>query len=156
MADLQSLVPNWPPYVVKDLIYKGGKSPEEAGKWLQSLAVWTGYSNPNQIQWKSEVLPIKLELFDRESQAILSQRMGGATMQGARNDMARHQTQAKLVQDKPSEEHIIVIKTPTGYSLREGMHRTIASLKNWPEGYQQQAWTMDTNVNILSSRNWKI
>lgn len=152
---LKSLVPNWPDYVVMDMVYKGYKkiasekseqfAIEDAKRYLKDFPTWHGYNNANDIQWKLETIPIKLDLFEPNSQRTLMKRMGGATHDAPKN-IQRHQTQAELQKKRgaPSQEPIIIAKKREGYDLLEGWHRTIEALKEWPEGYEQRAWTFQS------------
>jgi len=145
---LQSLVPNWPPYVVKDWIYQAHKGkdefyrrdPNQAAEFLQYVATNSGYSDPKQIQWQLQVLPMRMDLFDKNTRAQLESRVGGQS-HNAYNSDQRHATQANMVANAPSQEPVIMAITPSGYCLIEGWHRTVESLKNWPQGYNQKAWT---------------
>jgi hypothetical protein len=149
---LQSQVPSWPPYIVQDFVYKGFKNnPDQSGGWLEKFAKWTGHNSPNDIRWQLKTIPVKFESFDQNTQEILRQRMGGGVMQGTPNDQERHAVQAKKLAQAPSQEPIIVAITPSGYSLQEGWHRTVQSLKNWPEGYKQSAWVFQSNNDLSPS-----
>ena len=134
----------WPDYVITDWIYKqlreaGFKiSIATAMEWITATKQKYG-----QLQWKLEKLKITLDIFDPESQQRIKEREGGASNpQNIPNDAARHaQQQQMLAKDGISKEPIIVgPKTPQGYELIEGMHRTIQNLKMFPEGYIGPAW----------------
>ena len=154
MEYLQSLIPSWPPYVVQDMVYGAFKDKmDKAQDYLSKFAQWTGHQSPNDIQWSLKTIPIKLEMFDPNTKEMLQNRIGGGEMIGARDDFQRHAAQKSIVANNPSKEPIIVATTPAGYTLFEGSHRTIQSLKNWPDGYQQKAWVFNSK-NDLSPHAW--
>lgn len=143
----QSLVPNWPPYVVNEIIYKGFKNnPKQAESWLKTIySPHFGYKEPNEFRWQLKTIPVNINYFEPNSKKILELGMGGQQMQGAKNDLERHTAQEKLLKNQPSKEPVIFAQTSKGYELIEGRHRTIRSLINWPQGYQQPAWILFAN-----------
>lgn len=142
---IQSLVPTWPPYVVQDLLYKGLKNHlGNAPKFVSDFIRNNGFSDPSQAKWQLMTLPITLNIFDPNTKEMLEldiKEFQSGSAEG--KDQQRHLTQNKLIQQAPSREPIILVKHAGGYRLEEGRHRTIQSLINWPQGYQQQAWVLD-------------
>ena len=121
-----------PPYVLKDLMYQAfKKDPTEDNGWTDYVS---------GLDWKKETINVTLEVFDSPTQRILKERMGGVSQDFVPNDQARHTKQQELLSSGPATEPIIVIETNGGYTLEEGWHRTIQSLKKWPTGYKQNAW----------------
>ena len=57
-------------------------------------------------------------------------------------DAERHATQAQLAQQQGGvrKEPVILIKTPQGYELLEGWHRTIQHFAKYPNGYVGPAY----------------
>ena len=140
MQYLKQQFPTWPDYVVNDLLYKnikGMTNQQEIEEWL--LGIKKDYG---QLRWQLQQLPIKLDIFDADTQSKIKQRAGGAqNPHGVPNDAERHATQATMIkQQGVSKEPIIVIKTPQGYELLEGWHRTIQHLQAFPNGYRGPAW----------------
>jgi hypothetical protein len=131
--------PNWPEYVIKDLIYKGIKNmpSDEINQYIQSIK-----KEYPVKQWKLENLKITLEMFDSETQRKLNLRQGGsANPFDVPKDAERHSTQAAMIQKQGvSKEPIILIKQGSKYELLEGWHRTIQHFKVFPDGYNGPAW----------------
>ncbi len=136
--------PSWPDYVITDWIYKnlkgaGGDMPDndEAIEFITMIKQVYG-----QLKWKLEQLEITLDIFDPETQQRIKQREGGTSNPfGVPKDKERHAQQQKMLQQQGiSKEPIIVAKTPQGYELIEGWHRTTQYLKAYPEGYIGPAW----------------
>ena len=142
---LQSLVPNWPAFIVSEFLYKGLENRlNYAEKFVSDFTRNNGFSDPNQMKWQLKTLPISLNMFDSNSREILE--LGMEEFQSGRaegKDQKRHLVQNKLLQQGPSNEPIILVKHPGGYRLEEGRHRTIQSLIKWPQGYQQRVWVLD-------------
>lgn len=140
LQHLKKQFPTWPDYVVNDFLYKNVKnmpSQQEIEEWVTSIKQDYG-----QVRWQLQQLPIKLDIFDAETQRKIKQRAGGSqNPYSVPNDAERHATQAAMIkQQGVSKEPIIVIKTPQGYDLLEGWHRTIQHLQSFPEGYKGPAW----------------
>ena len=132
--------PPWPPYIVNDWHYKtikGMQSQEEITEYITIMNQIYG-----KVQWREQPLEITLDIFDPETQQRIKQRVGGtANPMGVYNDAERHATAQQLLQQKGiSKEPIIVVKTPQGYELIEGWHRTIQYLQVFPQGYTGPAW----------------
>ena len=127
--------PPWPPYIVNDWHYKTIKdmqSQEEIAEYITTMNQIYG-----KVQWREQPLEITLNIFDPGTQQRIKQRVGGtANPMGVYNDAERHTTAQQLLQQKGiSKEPIIVVKTPQGYELLEGWHRTIQYLQAFPQGY---------------------
>lgn len=138
---LRSLVPSWPEYVVQDFLYKGFKgNANKAKDFIQNVFPEEFGIAADKVKWVNKPVHITIDVFEPNTREILEQRMGGATMTGAQNDLQRHATQKQMVAAAPSKEPVIMCQTSKGFILMEGMHRTTQSLKNWPQGYDQNAW----------------
>jgi len=61
---------------------------------------------------------------------------------GIPKDKERHATQAALANQQGGvrKEPVILIKTPQGYELLEGWHRTIQHFAKYPDGYVGPAY----------------
>lgn len=132
--------PNWPDYVVRDLMYKNAKgftNQAELDDWIAGIK-----KDYPVKQWRLETLDITLDIFNPATQQKIKARSGGsANPYGVPKDAERHATQKAMIQKKGvSKEPIIVFKTPQGYDLIEGWHRTIQHLQAYPQGYQGPAW----------------
>ena len=103
---------------------------------------YTGKQEFGNIHWKLQNIKITFDAFDPESQRRMKERdMGSSNPYQVPNDAERHATQqAMIAKQGVSKEPIIVVKTPQGYELIEGWHRTIQHLKAFPEGYVGPAW----------------
>ena len=132
--------PTWPDYVVFDWIYKQAKyiqDHEQLEDWIQGIK-----KDYPVKQWRLETLDITLNIFTPKTQGLIKKRKGGTVNPfGIPKDPERHDTQATMIkQQGVSKEPIIVFKTPQGYDLLEGWHRTTQALKAFPQGYQGPAW----------------
>jgi len=157
MQYMQSLVPNWPIYVVNDLLYSNHKNdPREVSVFLKYLASEYGYKDSNQMQWKLEDITIIKDIFDDDTQRRMMERgMGQLNPYMVPNDTQRHQGAATRLQQNPNirvrgyvgtvvNEPIIIIKWKNGkYALLEGWHRTMQMILAHPEGYQQKAYVLE-------------
>lgn len=157
---LQSLVPSWPPYVVQDFIYKGFKNkPDKAKQWLQYLATNNGFGTANEMQWQLTTVHITFDVFDQNTKIMLQERIEeekarqqgiqtpdqGNIGGGAVKNQQRMNTQADLLKKQPSQEPIIVVQHPQGLRLEEGWHRTVVTLINLPQGYNQKAYVLNAS-----------
>lgn len=146
---IRSIVPTWPEYVVQDLLYKGrGKNKnynvnsDVKGEILEMIAD-AGLS-PNTNPW--QLVPnmkFTMDMFTPKTKQNLIARAGGKSDlgMGIPKDAERHATQAALVQQVGvSKEPVILIKTPQGYALPEGWHRTIQHFAKYPDGYTGPAY----------------
>jgi len=166
MQYMQSLVPNWPLYIVSDLLYKGfspskkrpSNDPRELPAFLQDLAKSYGYSDPKQMKWRLQSIIITKDIFDDETLRRMQERgMGQFNPYGVPNDLERHQGAASRLQQNPkikvhgyvgssANEPIILVRWKNGkHELFEGWHRTIQGLLANPEGYSQQAYILQAN-----------
>jgi uncharacterized protein (DUF2267 family) len=72
---IQSLVPNWPLYVISDLLHKNfspslnkpTNDPKELRDFLQEFAQEFGYDDPRQMEWKLENVKVVKDIFDDET-----------------------------------------------------------------------------------------
>ena len=128
MTWLKQKFPNTPEYVLKDFVYKNYKNnlnniEDEIVDWL------------NELTWSKQVITVTIDVFDNWTQDRLKQLIGD------NNKDQRYQTQQDLVKTKGvSKEPIIVTVEDGEFVLQEGWHRTVATLKQFPNGYKQIAY----------------
>ena len=155
---IRSIVPTWPEYVVQDWLYKGrGKNKNynvkqhysgmEASQAIRNeiieMITDAGLS-PNTNPW--QLVPnmkFTMDMFQPLTKQKLIGRAGGTSDlgMGIPKDKERHATQAALIQKSGvSKEPAILIKTPQGYELLEGWHRTIQHFARYPDGYVGPAY----------------
>jgi len=131
----QKQMPNVPEYLVRDFVYSAFKddpnNPDVAERitWL------------NERRWKQQTLTVTMDIWDDQTQRLLQSRVSGTKLPfEIPRDSERHEIQQKLISQGPSQEPIMVLARGGQYELVEGWHRTIQSMKKWPEGYNQIAW----------------
>jgi len=148
---IKSIVPTWPEYVVQDWLYKGrGKNKnynvnsENIKSEILEMIAGAGLS-PNTNPWK--LVPninFTIDMFDPLTKQRLIGRAGGSSDLGLGipKDKERHATQAALANQQGGvrKEPVILIKTPQGYELLEGWHRTIQHFAKYPDGYVGPAY----------------
>lgn len=123
-----------PEYVLKDFIYKNYHyRPKEAAQFVDYYA---------KKKWVHGVLSVRMEIFTEKTKKRLIKRRDAFFEDQYRNDRAKHELQKLTLKysGEPSKEPIIVIQREDGIDIKEGWHRTIQSMKLWPEGYKQNAW----------------
>jgi hypothetical protein len=120
-------------------LYPAGKNlgQEEFESWAQGI-----HEEYPVEDWRLETFDITLDIFTPKTQELIRKREGGSKNPlGVPRDTERHAAQAAMIQQKGvSKEPIIVFKTPQGYDLVEGWHRTIQNLQAYPTGYRGPAW----------------
>ena len=100
--------------------------------------------SPNTNPW--QLVPnmkFTMDMFQPLTKQKLIGRAGGTSDlgMGIPKDKERHATQAALIQKSGvSKEPAILIKTPQGYELLEGWHRTIQHFARYPDGYVGPAY----------------
>ena len=153
---LKSIVPTWPDYIVKDWLYANfargatqgpGWSFETIGKDIPNILKDTGLS----VDTKWQLVPnmnFTMNMWEPKTSKRLQARAGGNAKSAdpdvhiPANDAERHATQAALAKQQGGvrKEPVILIKTPQGYELLEGWHRTIQHFAMYPQGYTGPAW----------------
>jgi hypothetical protein len=137
---LRSQSPDWPEYVVADMLYKSLRNETIWAELLSYLQFFkkdfAGY------RWQQQKLFITISIFDPDTQRRMQERgMGSRNPYGVPGDEQRHQQQQQMIQQKGvSQEPIIVRKTAGGYELLGGWHRTMQHLQAYPQGYYGPAW----------------
>ena len=145
---VKSLLPTWPDYVLKDWLVpnKGDFSN------LPADVVKTGIMEKLQgagltVNTKWQLVPdmkFTMDMFDPMTKQRLIGRAGGHSDLGLGipRDKERHATQAALAKQQGGvrKEPVLLIKTPRGYELLEGWHRTIQHFASYPDGYVGPAY----------------
>ena len=144
LAYVKRAFPNMPDYVARDLIYKNSlQDPSNVKKiWIPYYGRLSWSFNPalkiNRNTWDEETL------YDLESQTQSSISTPNPK-HAERFDRQRQHLQTQSV----SREPIIVQKStrePGKYTLLEGWHRTVETMKQYPQGYSTPAYIgADTN-----------
>jgi hypothetical protein len=139
---LQGWFPDWPDYVIRDMLYPAvkGLNQDEIEDYAMDVA-----ENYPVNTWRLQTLNLGFHSFDSETQRKILAREGGTrNPMAVPRDAERHNVQAQQIQQTgaPSQEPIIVIQRPgvDGLELVEGWHRTIQNLRAFPNGYRARAW----------------
>jgi len=159
---IKSIVPTWPDYVVKDWLYgnlargetynkEKGWSFETIGKGIPKILNDTGLSVNTTWQLVPNV-KFTMDMWEPKTLKRLQARAGGSATSTdpmvhiPARDAERHATQAALAQQQGGvrKEPVIIVKTPQGYELLEGWHRTIQHFARYPNGYTGPAYVAVT------------
>jgi GNAT superfamily N-acetyltransferase len=145
MQLIRQYLPGWPDYVIKDwLAHKvdGRKSLEDMKtdlKWLHNYVVnWKFYPK----------MPLTMDMMnpDTRYRIKIKRNYGRKNPWNIPDDEKRMTKAHQLVRDKGMENlpPILLTKTPQGFELMEGWHRTMAAfeqaLANNPNGIVVNAW----------------
>ena len=160
---IKNLVPNWPDYIVKDWLYANfargnvqtaNYSFDTLSKDLPKILADTGLST--NTQWRLVPnMKFTMDMWEPKTLKRLQARAGGSSKSTdpevhiPARDAERHTTQAALAQQQGGvrKEPVIIIKTPQGYELLEGWHRTIQHFAMYPEGYTGPAYVAEAQVH---------
>ena len=156
---IKSLLPTWPDYVLKDWIYGLARGDHQAGVYFKPDADFGRWGFNRETVFKMiadaglspdtkwQLIPnmkFTMDMFEPNSKRKLIGRAGGSSDMGMGipKDAERHATQAALAQQQGGirKEPVILIKTPQGYELLEGWHRTIQHFARYPDGYVGPAY----------------
>jgi hypothetical protein len=159
---IRSIVPTWPEYIVKDWLYANQAKPfgrqsnitpadrsfETLRTFIPELLADIGLT----VDTKWQLVPnmkFTMDMWEPKTKQRLIARAGGkptelvpSTMAPNMKDAERHATQAALAKQQGGvrKEPVIMIKTPQGYELLEGWHRTIQHFARYPDGYTGPAY----------------
>jgi hypothetical protein len=156
---IKSLLPKWPDYVLKDWVYNLARGNHQAGVYFKpdddfdrwgfnretvfKMVADAGLSPDTQWQLVPN-MKFTMDMFGPVTKKNLIGRAGGTSDlgMGIPKDKERHATQAALAKQQGgvSREPVIMIKTPQGYELLEGWHRTIQHFAAYPDGYTGPAY----------------
>ena len=156
---IKSLLPTWPDYVLKDWVYGLARGDHQAGVYFKPDADFGRWGFNRETVFKMiadaglspdtkwQLIPnmkFTMNMFEPNSKRKLIGRAGGSSDMGMGipKDAERHATQAALAQQQGGirKEPVILIKTPQGYELLEGWHRTIQHFAQYPDGYVGPAY----------------
>jgi hypothetical protein len=128
MSIFRELFPNTPEYVIKDFIFKHyqhapNQIEDEIVDWINSL------------NWTKQTITVTLDVFDDFTQQRIRQ-----LLKSGNDKRFQYQRDQIASTGKPSNEPIILTFDDGKYELQEGWHRTVESIRTWPDGYKQAAW----------------
>lgn len=133
LAYVKRKFPKMPDYVARDLIYKNSKNfPKDVA------GVWTQYYG--RYNWKLvKDFAVNDKVWDTETLERINRNMKSADDNLYPNNKKRFMQQRKMVQQRGiSSEPIIVEESREEqgkYTLLEGLHRTVETLRANPQGY---------------------
>jgi hypothetical protein len=172
---IRSIVPTWPEYIVKDWLYANQAKPfgrqsnitpadrsfETLRTFIPELLADIGLT----VDTKWQLVPnmkFTMDMWEPKTKQRLIARAGGkptelvpSTMAPNMKDAERHATQAALAKQQGGvrKEPVILIKTPQGYELLEGWHRTIQHFARYPDGYTGPAYVAVSQVRSGVAEN---
>jgi hypothetical protein len=104
-------------------------------------------------------MKFSMDIWAEHTLRKLKGRVGGSSDMGMNipRDAERHTTQAALAQQQGGvrKEPVIIIKTPQGYELLEGWHRTIQHFAMYPNGYVGPAYVAQSNQPVAEGWSQK-
>ena len=153
---IKSIVPGFPDYVVKDWLYANfARGATQGPNWsfhtigqdIPKILADMGLS----VDTKWQLVPnmkFTMSMWEPKTLKRLQARAGGSSKSAdpdvhiPANDAERHATQDALAKQQGGvrKEPVILIKTPQGYELLEGWHRTIQHFHKFPDGYTGPAY----------------
>jgi hypothetical protein len=160
---IKSIVPTWPDYVVQDLLYanrgKGNTGNDGIPIKNDILDLLKAEGLTPNTKW--QLIPnmkFSMDMWAEHTLRKLKGRVGGSSDMGMNipRDAERHTTQAALAQQQGGvrKEPVIIIKTPQGYELLEGWHRTIQHFAMYPTGYVGPAYVAVAQSNQPVAENF--
>lgn len=140
MRQIRQQMPGWPEYVIKDMIYKKIKNSED----LKTHQNWF-LEKAQQIEnWEFERgMMLNMSMMSPATKSMMRTReFGDKNIWNINKDEERMINAYDIVKQKGMENlpPIIMIKTPAGYDLWEGWHRTMAAFKLYPGGFKVNAY----------------
>ena len=140
MDILRRELPDWPDYVIKDMVYKKLESPLDLEQKLEHVReLAKEVKSWRQVQH----MPITFNMLDADTQSRMKQRkFGDANPFKVPNDRDRFEHALRLVREKGMENlpPVIFKQTAQGLELWEGWHRTMAAFRLNPKGFKINAW----------------
>jgi hypothetical protein len=156
---IKSLLPTWPDYVLKDWVYGLARGDHQAGVYFKPDAEFDRWGFNRETVYrmiadnglspdtKWQLIPnmkFTMDMWHPKTQEKLIGRAGGNSDlgMGIPKDKQRHATQNALAKQQGGvrREPVLLIKTPQGYVLLEGWHRTIQHFHMYPDGYTGPAY----------------
>lgn len=144
-AHLRQLVPNWPEYVFKDLLFSEHNPTDWQEKYLTEIFPKRYGVAANEVQWRLEEVFIHPRVLEPDSKTMLLARLAGAK-HDVGNDAERTNWQKdRTAREGISKQPLIVVKRPQGLELLEGWHRVLGTmaLDEYKNGYKAPAYTFD-------------
>jgi hypothetical protein len=132
----QSLVPDWPPYVVEDFFRSACGNDWKNGEMYRDC-FHLRYGDTGK--WHLETVHLTFKAFTKETQRQLKERLSGKVL-GIPRDAERHAAQRALLLQRGTREPILLVQEGRRYDLLEGFHRTVQALQLFPDGYDQPAY----------------
>jgi hypothetical protein len=139
---IKSLLPKWPDYILKDLVYPNVKRSGDIKEDISFMLRGMGLSADTKWQLIPD-MQFAPDMWNAESTRMLKSRAAGDDMgMQIPRDAERHDTQAQLAQQQGGvrDEPVIMVKHAKGYELIEGWHRTVQHFAKYPQGYTGPAW----------------
>ncbi len=94
------------------------------------------FSDFIKLKWKKQVVEVNINDFDEDTQIfMMGRKMGQLNLNEIPDDEVRNNLQRDIaIRDYGKNEPVIMTKTPEGYHLYEGWHRTMAILSLGTDG----------------------
>jgi hypothetical protein len=143
MRLIKKIVPDWPDYVIKDMLYLKIESPEVLADKIHHVRALASEIKPGS--WRlHQKMPITFDMLSPKTRyQMKTKRQFGARnpflvpRDTERSEDAEAVIRAKGIENLPP---VIMIKTPQGLELWEGWHRTMAAFRLHPKGFKINAW----------------
>ena len=137
---LRRELPNWPDYVIKDMIYAKLNTPGDLTNKIEHVRELA----QEVKSWRlARQMPLTFDMPDPETQRRMKLRkFGDVNPFKVPNDRERLEHAIELVKAKGMENlpPVIFKQTPGGLDLWEGWHRTMAAFRLNPNGFRVNAW----------------
>lgn len=105
------------------------------------MAIGKKYIDILNSNWKIEVVCVNPDDFnDSTLQAFEEREFGDKNSYQVEDDKIRTEYQRKIAKTDGTNEPVILLKTPTGYEVLEGWHRTMAILRLGDNGEDYKNW----------------
>lgn len=153
MRQFRKTLPGWPEYVIRDMVYKKIANSDD----LKTLESWL-LEKAKQIQyWEFERdMILNMSMISPATKSMMrSREFGDKNIWNIDKDEERMINAYDIVKQKGMENlpPIIMIKTPAGYDLWEGWHRTMAAFKLHPGGFKVNAYIGYPTDEYYGQRN---
>ena len=141
MDILRDELPDWPDYVIKDMVYSKIRNPDDLETKLdhvRELAQQVG-------SWRLvQQMPLTFDQLDPDTRYRMKVKrdFGNKNPFLIPNDRERLERAIELVRTQGIENlpPVIFMQTDKGLELWEGWHRTMAAFREHPEGFRINAW----------------
>lgn len=140
MRQIRQNMPGWPEYVIRDMIYRKIANSED----LKRHEGWYLEKAKEISKWDFEQgMMLNMSMMSPATKSMMRDReFGDKNIWHIDKDEERMINAYDIVKQKGMENlpPIIMIKTPQGYDLWEGWHRTMAAFKLHPGGFKVNAY----------------